>query len=354
MNRNRKIKSAIQNISRPTVSINPGNMKKKIELIKDSDNINFCVFKSINNIYHLIYKNNLNYIISYDLTNSQKLSQIKFTNFDFDEIKHFLDKINKRDLIFFYNFDTIRIFNAADWTCMAQIKENINEINRRMPGVVYIIKAFDKRNGGINACLFENNKKNYILTSYLNSQYFKFWELNGHKIKDIKTPNDKNIIIETYNFFIISGNYNCCTSYNFNTKIFKKYKVIKNGNNNYKFLNLVVYKDKKGILKLIAKAQQSHIDKYSIFIWNINSGDIINKTDFSIIQFDSGFNLWNENYLIFGVGQKFRIYNLFKEQFTQDIQIKDNIYYFKIINHPKFGKCIIYSDYNKKIHLLYN
>ena len=353
MNKNRKIKSAIQNNSRPTVSINPGNMKKNIELIKDSVNAIFCVFKSINNIYHLIYENNLYYIISYDLTNSQKLTQIKFTNFNFDEIKHFSDKINKGDLILFINFDTIKIFNVANWTCIVQIKENINIINNRMLGVVYRIKSLD-RNGGINACIFENNKKNYILTSYLNSQYFKFWELNGHKIKDIKTPNEKNIIIGTYKFYIISGNINCCTSYNFNTKIFKKYKVIKNGNINYKFNNLVVYKDKQGILKLIAKAQQSHIDKYSIFIWNFNSCDIINKTDFTIIMFDSGFNLWNENYLVFGVGQKLRIYNLFKEQFTQDIQINDNIYYYEIIIHPKFGKCIIYTDYNKKIHLLYN
>ena len=351
MKRIRNIKSAIQNNYRPIISINPGNMKKSIELIKDSANFIFCVFKSINNIYNLIYKN-FNYIIFYDLINSQKLSQIKFTNFNFDEIKHFLDKINKRDLILFINFDTIKIFNAVNWTCMAQIKENITKIHP-IPGMLYIIKSLDKK-GGINACIFENNKKNYIVTSYLNSQYFKFWELNGNKIKDIKTPNKQNLIIETYNCFIISGNYNCCTSYNFNTKKFKNYKVIKNGNNNYKFNNLVVYKDKQGILKLIAKAQKSNINYYSIFIWNFNSCDIINKTDLTIMKFDSGFNLWNDNYLILGIGDKFRIYNLFKEQFSQDIQIQDNIYYYEIIIHPQFGKCIIYSDYNKKIHLLYN
>jgi len=352
MNKNRKIKSAIPNNSRPTVSTNPGNMKKNIELINDLGNVIFCVFKSINNIHHLIYKNNSNYIISYDLTNSQKLSQIKFANFDFDEIKHFLDKINKRDIIFFINFDTIKIFNAANWTCMGQIKEKINKINP-IQGVLYRIISIDKK-GGINACMFESKKKNYIVTSCLNSQYFKFWELNGHKIKDIKTPNERNLTIGTYNFFIISGNHDCCTSYNFNTKIFKKYKVIKNDKNNYKFNNFVVYKDKQGILKLIAKAQKSRIDQYCIFIWNFNSCDMINKTDFGIIQFDSGFNIWNDNYLIIGVGQKFRIYNLFKEQFTQDIQFQDVIIFYKIIIHPKFGKCIMYSDSNKKIHLLYN
>jgi len=60
-------------------------MHKNIELINNSVSAIFCVFKSINNTYHLIYKNNLFYIISYDLINSQKLSQIKFNNFDYDE-----------------------------------------------------------------------------------------------------------------------------------------------------------------------------------------------------------------------------------------------------------------------------
>ena len=59
---------------------------------------------------------------------------------------------------------------------------------------------------------------------------------------------------------------------------------------------------------------------------------MINKTDFGIIQFDSGLNIWNDNYLIIGVGQKFRIYNLFKEQFTQDIQFQDVIIFYKITN----------------------
>ena len=117
MNRIRNIKSVFPKNSHYIISKNPGNMNKNIELIKDSVSNIFCFFKSINNAYILIYKNNLLYIISYDLTHSQKLTQIKFLNFDIiSEIKHFLDKINKRDLILFTNFDTIKIFNLANWT----------------------------------------------------------------------------------------------------------------------------------------------------------------------------------------------------------------------------------------------
>ena len=106
------------------------------------------------------------------------------------------------------NFDTIKIINITNWTCITQIKENINKNNNKIRGVLYTYKSLVKT-GCINACIFENNKKNYIVTSNLNSQYFKFYDLNGKKIKDIKTPNKNNIIIEIYKNFIISGNYNC-------------------------------------------------------------------------------------------------------------------------------------------------
>ena len=179
MNKIRKIKSAIPNNS--FIFNNIGNMNKNIELIKDSVSKTFCLFKSINNTYILIYENNLFYIISYDLSNSQKLTQIKLLNVDIiSEIKHFLDKVNKRDLILFTNFDSIKIFNLANWACIVQIKENINKINNLILGVVYIYKSLDK-NGGINVCTFENNKQNYIVTSNLNSPYFKFYDINGNK-----------------------------------------------------------------------------------------------------------------------------------------------------------------------------
>ena len=71
----------------------------------------------------------------------------------------------------------------------------------------------------MNICIFENNKKYYIITYNSNSQYLTLYDLNGQKIKEIKTPNEHNLIVESYNNFIISGNINCCTSYNFNNKI---------------------------------------------------------------------------------------------------------------------------------------
>ena len=64
---------------------NPKDMQFLNILSKDSysyydiDN-SFCVFKSINNIFYLIYANEYNSIISYNIIDNKKLIEIK--NFD--------------------------------------------------------------------------------------------------------------------------------------------------------------------------------------------------------------------------------------------------------------------------------
>ena len=60
----------------------------------------FCVFKSINNIIYLIFANKNDSIISYNLTNFQKINEIKNAhNREIIGFRHCLDIINKRDLI---------------------------------------------------------------------------------------------------------------------------------------------------------------------------------------------------------------------------------------------------------------
>ena len=56
---------------------NPKNFSKSINVVGDCISDSFCVFKSINNIFHLIYQNNKYNIVSYDLINSQVITQIK-------------------------------------------------------------------------------------------------------------------------------------------------------------------------------------------------------------------------------------------------------------------------------------
>ena len=82
----------------------PINIHYFRDLTEDSNcsniNISFCVFKSINNIIYLIFANKNDSIISYNLTNFQKINEIKNAhNREIIGFRHCLDIINKRDLI---------------------------------------------------------------------------------------------------------------------------------------------------------------------------------------------------------------------------------------------------------------
>ena len=87
------------------------NLSSKI----NTDNSNFCVFKSIENIYYLVYVNKYD-IISYNLNDMKIQNKITINyNEHLDSyhhiIGHFYDKINKRDLILIKTYLGMLIFN---------------------------------------------------------------------------------------------------------------------------------------------------------------------------------------------------------------------------------------------------
>ena len=84
---------------------NPKDIQYLINLTKDSythfnlDNT-FTVFKSINKILYMIYANENNSIIAYNLIDNKKMMEIKNSHDKYiTNLRHYLDKINKRDLI---------------------------------------------------------------------------------------------------------------------------------------------------------------------------------------------------------------------------------------------------------------
>ena len=83
----------------------PKDLQSSFNLTKDSyatclfDN-SFCIFKSINNILYLIYANDNKSMVSYDLNNMKKVNEVKKPHNDYiSYLRHYLDKINKRDLL---------------------------------------------------------------------------------------------------------------------------------------------------------------------------------------------------------------------------------------------------------------
>ena len=209
----------------------------------------------------------------------------------------------------------------------------------------------------MNCCILNNNNQNYIITSNYDSDCFRIYDFNGNKIKNIKTPNAINIEIETYQDYIISGNINRCTSYNFNTKKFKKYEI--NNQSSFELKNIVAFKNKQGINILIAKCRihpNNYIINYNIFIWDFKSCLPINKIVFKIITYDSGLRLWNDNYFIVGTGFLLKIFDISKNRFIKEIEA--NLFYnLKKIFHPKYGECLMLvncSDFNNTIKILFD
>ena len=248
-------------------------------------------------------------------------------------MKYFFDTINKRDLILLISFDYLKIYDISKWSLIVYIKESI----------------YNKR--GMNSCILNNKNQNFIITSNYYSDCFRIYDFNGNKIKNIKTPNAINIEIETYQDYIISGNINCCTTYNFNTKKFKKYET--NKDMLFQLGNIVAYKNKKGANILIAKCEDN-LKNYNIFIWDFKPCLPINKIVFKIITYDSGLRLWNENYFIVGTGFLLKIFDISKNKFIKEIKSTEIIYNYKKIAHPKYGECLMLIDSNNTIKILFD
>ena len=176
----------------------------------------FCVFKSIENIYYLIYTNDENdkSIISYNIIEDIKIIEIKnahktyITNF-----RYYFDNTNKRDLILSIsnNDSTIKLWNVNNWECLFDIEK------------IYSSDLY-------SSCFLNDNNNLYICTSNYIGEV-KIYDINGIKIKEIKL-NCNYIIINFYDKnlsknFILSGNEGSVKSYDYKeNKIYHIYILI--------------------------------------------------------------------------------------------------------------------------------
>jgi len=342
--------------------------KKKIELNKENNNpkvikllkqvvndnnytdnglVNtFAVFKSINDLFFLIYSNDKNYLVSFDLINLYTIEQIqnahekKITN-----INHCLDKNNHRDIIMSISSDdnNLKLWDASNWDCIINIK-NVNK-----DGILF------------SGSFLEDKNQNLIITSNLNwrnnPEPIKIFDFNANKIKEIKNSGESTIFIDSYYEQNSSKNYIMASykdyvkSYDYdNNKLYHKYcdedmnKTIENPNPSHN--NIIIIND-ENIIKLI----ESCTDFY-IRIWNFHSGLLLIKT-----RACRGLNhicLFYNNYVAFGAD--FNLLNI-RSGKTLDILKKDsyrgekNVIDIKKITIPKYGECFITKGYNDDINL---
>jgi len=287
----------------------------------------FIVFKSINDKLCLIYATQNKSFISYDLISNKMIKEIKnYHNEYINNFRHYLDKINKRDLIISISpkDNNIRLWNANNWECLT----NISNINKS--GVLY------------SACFLNENSKNYILTSNYNNngspEQIKVFNFIGKKIGEINDSKNNTLIIKIYydeissKNYIVTGNLNCIKSYNYqNNKCYQKY--YDKGNNQMHF-DLFI-KDSKNKIEFI----ECYSDGI-IRIWNFHLGIMLNKIK---VMKDSvtSLCLLNDNYIFFGTKGKILLLELNNEIIVKTLEGHNHYCTIKKIIHPEYGECLI-------------
>ena len=218
------LKNEIDNLKKYNQNKKNNNFKMLSYLTSDSygysnlDN-SFTIFKSISDILYLVYATYEKSIICYNLINQKKTIEIKnchkryITNF-----RHYLDKINKRDLIIsISNFDNnLKIWDAYNWGCILNL---LNANNNGLLHSAYILNEIN----GLYAVTSNRNKTGP-------SEHIKVFVLNGQKIKEINNSDENTFFIDIFydnNLlinYIIVGNVGYIKSYDYNNnELYHKY-----------------------------------------------------------------------------------------------------------------------------------
>ena len=345
-NKRKKIKENNNNqiIEESKNLVNPETIKYFYDLTKDSQSYysfdnTFCVFKSINNIYYLIYSNK-NIIISYNIIDNKKMHTIKGSNKVNEYItnfRHYLDINNKRDLLISISAwgNNIKLWDVNNWECLCDIKKiNLN-------GYLY------------SACFLNDKNNIYIITINYKKNYYdysepiKVYDLYGNRITEINNSKQNAFSIESYydnntnKNYIITGNKSCVKSYEFNgNKLYYTYSKNGNNKNEIHYCIKIYNKDKK--LKLIESSTYGYIR-----IWDFHSGKLIKKIIINKGKKLFGICLWDDNHIF--VGSENHIIKLIdiKSGKIKDLIGHENyVLTIKKFIHPKYGECLISQGYS--------
>jgi len=303
------------------------NLSSKI----NSDNNSFCVFKSIKNIYYLVYTNKYD-IISYNLNDMkiQNKINIKYNEnlgFYHHIMGHFFDKINKRDLILIRTFLGMWIFNFNTLECL-----------------------FSHKNNNTVGFLFFDKNKIFIYTQVYSSINWEdtFTDLKEKKI--IKFPSIKAYFSDSYyddnkgESFIIVGTEKSIKSYIYCSDNVKVYHEFSDGIEIRH--NSAMIKKEKEITKLFDGSDDGYIR-----IWNFHTGELLNKIlickNFRVF----GFDFLDDKYIICGTSKNIiELFDIETKQFIKKVEgYFQDPYCIKVFNMPNnvqylFAYCKTYKE----------
>ena len=306
-------------------------------LIKDSYvhfssyNYTFEVFCSKYHIFYIIYTNEKKSLISYNLNDNKKINEIKEAHNDnIINIKHYSDLNHSKDLILSISTDyNIKIWDINNIECLV----NINASNEQNKGYLPY------------ACLFFDNDQYFIISCnykfiYKSNESISVLDFGGNIIKKINDSKDNSFFIDFYynkNLslkFILTGNKGFCKSFNYDKNtLYNKYI----DNNIHDCYNNVIVKTSKNSIKLIGTTFEGNIS-----IWDFCSGQLLNKIKI-YEEGTYGNYFWKNNYLFIGCTYgKIKIIDLKSEKTIREFCAhKTDTITIKIINHPKYGECLV-------------
>ena len=254
-----------------------------------------------------------------------------------NNIRYFIDKINNRDLILSISFGNLKI-----WNINSECIININE------------KSI------LTACILNNNNQNYIISitknliANIRNRAMKTYNLKGILVKEIDLAPIFGLnylpskgFIDCYydinyskNYIILCNDYSSF-SFDYNEqKIYQEYKEYKEYYNELERYTII--KVEKNIVKLIESIKAGKIN-----IWDFYSGEFL----FAIYVKDNYFLydicLWKDNYLFIGCSQNtIKLLDLNEGTIIYEFKTyKDSVISIKIINHPKYGDCLLSHGY---------
>ena len=349
MNENkREIEKDVNQRTETKLNSYPSSFSFHKDLIEDNLLTNvYVIFKSIYDELLLIYANEKNSIITYDLESFKTKNEI-ITKFytDIVDLRHCFDKENKRDLIMVTAYeDVIQVWDINKIECLTNISIN-NEDG------CHIVSCF------IN---YNNNLNIFITKRYSSVNPFLIYDIKGNKIKEINNSYKYISIIKTYYSIKLNSTYilminNTIQSFDLNEN--KEYHLYKNDFKEQLFSDIII-DDNDEITKLIGPYEK-HIQ-----IWNFHRGEKICNIDLLLEDVNykvNSFCNWNDRFYLISISLNswenkntiIKLFDLEKKEIIKNLYNSENeiFHCIKKINNHSLGEALIISTNNGKIKLL--
>ena len=309
---------------------------------KDIYYYDYIIFKSIYDFLTLVYADENNSLIFYDLVSFKKINQINNSVYQITDLRYHLDNKNKRDLIMITGYENIiQIWDYNKLECLTKIE--IKDENG-----CHILSCF----------IYFNNSLNIIATlKYSDNNPFLIYDIEGNKLEEIKNSYKYINKLNSYYNNKLSSTYvivkmNNINSFYLNEK--KEYFVYEN-QFKFNFIKDVIIDDNEETIKLIGHSNKN------IQIWNFNTGENIINLEFQEDLYDIYcINTWNPPFYFISTynreengSTKIKFVDIRNGKVIQNLDYKnDNLKYIIKINHPSIGDALLVLTSTNKIELL--